>query len=170
MPTNRTYVVRDTFPTDGSFLMNRTADAEVFISTQKGYRLNCWGMITRQNECIWSTTTRNIDAHFVVDELEKLSCRIHKPTYVVMDNASIHHAKIIKERIPFWQKRGLYIFYLPPYCPHLNIAETMWRHLKGGWLQADDYLDNENLAYAVNRCMANIGKNLNIKFKCFNAN
>jgi hypothetical protein len=46
----------------------------------------------------------------------------------------------------------------------------LWRHLKGGWLRAEDYLDNESLAYALNRCMANIGYHLKINFSPFNAN
>ena len=56
------------------------------------------------------------------------------------------------------------------HSPHLNIAETMWRHLKRGWLRADDYTDDDSLAYALNRCLANIGVNLKINFSPFNAN
>ena len=65
---------------------------------------------------------------------------------------------------------GLYIFYLPTYSPELNIAETMWRHLKGGWIKPEDYFDNDSLAYALNRCMSNIGISLKIDFKPFNEN
>lgn len=145
-------------------------EEEVFVTSQKGYRLNCWGMISRQNDCHWDTTVKNIDSQFVLEKLDNLSFSIHQPTFVVLDNARIHHAKIIQERIPFWQNRGLYLFFIPPYSPQLNIAETMWRHLKGGWLRAEDYLDKESLAYALNRCMASIGTNLKIKFSQFNAN
>ena len=104
------------------------------------------------------------------ERLDRLSLHIRQIAFVVLDNASIHKAKIIGEQIPFWQERGLYLFYLPPYSPHLNIAETLWRHLKGGWLRAEDYADPDTLAYALNRCLANVGINLNIKFSPFNAN
>ena len=99
-----------------------------------------------------------------------LSFSIHQPTYIILDNARIHHAKIIQKRVPFWQKRGLYLFFLPPYSPHLNIAETLWRQLKTGWLNPEDYYDDETLAYAVNRCLANVGNHLKINFSPFNAN
>ena len=150
-------------------------DEEVFIPVQKGYRLNCWGLISRQyehelNQCYWSATTNNIDAQYILESLDMLSFNIHRDTFVVLDNASIHKAKIIQDRIPYWQKRGLYIFYLPTYSPQLNIAETMWRHLKGGWIKPEDYFDNDSLAYALNRCMSNIGINLKIDFKPFNEN
>jgi transposase len=143
---------------------------EVFISSQKGYRLNVFGMISRGNECLWSATTDSIKAELVLEKLDMLSLSINQPTYIVLDKASVHRSKIIEQRIKLWQSRGLYLFFLPPYSPHLNIAETMWRHLKGGWLRAEDYQDNESLAYALNRCMANIGVNLKINFKPFNAN
>ncbi|TAE31706.1 MAG: transposase, partial [Candidatus Kapaibacterium sp.] len=67
-------------------------------------------------------------------------------------------------------ERGLFIFFLPPYSPHLNIAETLWRKLKKEWLSREDYLSKGTLFYAVNRCMANVGGCLSIKFTPFNAN
>jgi transposase len=36
----------------------------------------------------------------------------------------------VQQRRGFWQERGLLLFYLPPYSPHLNIAEVLWRKLK----------------------------------------
>lgn len=143
---------------------------EVFVSSRKGYRLNLFGMISRGNECIWSATTDRVNAELILEKLDMLSLAVGQPTFVVLDNASVHQAKVIKERIRVWQGRGLYLFFLPPHSPHLNIAETMWRHLKGGWLRAEDYLDDESLAYALNRCMANIGVNLTIDFSPFIAN
>ncbi|WP_291598695.1 transposase [Bacteroides sp.] len=53
---------------------------------------------------------------------------------MVLDNASVHRNKKIKELRSLWEQRGLFIFYLPPYSPQLNIAETLWRILKGKWI------------------------------------
>ncbi|HEX8637237.1 MAG TPA: transposase [Pyrinomonadaceae bacterium] len=47
-----------------------------------------------------------------------------------MDNAPSHRARIIKEQIKVRHGRGLFLFYLPRYSPHLNIVETLWRKLK----------------------------------------
>ena len=143
---------------------------QVFVNAQKGFRLNLFGMISRSNECGWSVTTDSINARFVHEKLDMLSLSIDQPTCIVLDNSSVHRAKIIEERIKLWQSRGLYLFFLPPYSPHLNIAETLWRHLKGGWLRTEDYSNDESLAYALNRCMASIGVNLKINFRPFNAN
>jgi len=96
--------------------------------------------------------------------------KIAKETFVVLDNARVHSSKTFRERLPFWQQRGLFVFLLPTYSPHLNIAETLWRKLKCEWLVPEDYLEKDGLLYAVNRCMANIGKELTIKFSPFNEN
>ena len=104
------------------------------------------------------------------EQLEALSLQITGPTVVVLDNASVHTAGLIQRCRATWAARDLHLFFLPPYSPHLNIAETVWRHLKGGWLQAADYAQADDLAYATNRCLANFGKALTITFSDFNLN
>ena len=42
--------------------------------------------------------------------------------------------------------------------------------LKLEWLDPEDYLDKDQLFYAVNRCLANVGVNLKINFSKFNLN
>ena len=115
-------------------------------------------------------TEQNIDSQFIYEFLDKFSFQIKKETCVILDNASVHQSKLLKEIFPIWEQRGLFIFFLPPYSPHLNIAETMWRKLKTEWLIPEDYLEKDALFYAVNRCMTNVGNNLNIKFSPFNNN
>ena len=44
---------------------------------------------------------------------------------VVLDNARVHTSKAFQERREAWEKRGLFIFYLPPYSPHLNLIEIL---------------------------------------------
>jgi transposase len=61
----------------------------------------------------------------------------------------------------------LYLFFLPTYSPHLNIAETLWRKLKKEWLDPPDYLTKEALAYALNRRLAAMGKEMMINFSHF---
>ncbi len=143
---------------------------DVFVPAQNGFRLNCWGLFSRANQCHWATTTQNITAAFVAEKLDALSWQVSGPTVVVLDNASVHTAGIVQLRRPIWEQRNLYLFFLPPYSPHLNIAETVWRHLKGGWLQPQDYAQSDALAYATNRCLANFGKTLTVAFSPFNVN
>lgn len=143
---------------------------KVCILSEKGHKINCFGLISRDNQCHWATTADNIDALFVREQLEQLSFQIRKQTFIALDCARVHTSKIIRERLEFWQNRGLFIFFLPPYSPELNLAETLWRKLKKEWLKPDDYLEKDKLFYAANRCLANVGKRLTIKFAPFNLN
>ncbi|WP_440432814.1 transposase, partial [Prevotella sp.] len=44
---------------------------------------------------------------------------------------SARYKRIRKRPRKIWEKRGLFLFYLPLYSPELNPAEILWRILKG---------------------------------------
>ena len=134
------------------------------MPSSQGKGLNCFALINRDNDLYFKTTTQSIDSDFILEQFEKLSHRISKETVVVLDNARPHTAKLIQARRPVWERRGLTLFYLPPYSPHLNIAEILWRKLKYEWLEPLDYLSFEHLAYAVRLALAAVGTQLNINF------
>lgn len=92
---------------------------------------------------------------------------LKRETVIILDNASAHKARKVKKLLNTWQKRGLYVYYLPPYSPKLNIIERVWKEFKEGWLKPMDYLSADDLFYAVNRICANIGTNLGINFSKF---
>jgi transposase len=144
---------------------------EVWVpSAKKPQRLNCFALISRQNHCHWHSTLQNIDAAYIAERLEELSFSITRQTVVVLDCAGPHRSKVIKERLPYWRKRGLWLFFLPPYSPHLNLAETLWRVLKGKWLKPQDYCSSDQLFYAANRCLTAVGETAFINFSAFNLN
>lgn len=121
-------------------------------------------MIDRQNNYKGFTTTDSITGEKVIEFFDELSFQVRKNTFVVLDNATIHRNHKIKELRPIWEKRGLFLFYLPPYSPHLNIAETLWRILKGKWIRVQDYASTDTLFYAANRILAAVGEDLFIKY------
>lgn len=123
-----------------------------------------FGLISRDNQFYYQTSGKKMTADFIVEQLDKFSFAINKPTVVVLDNARIHTAHKVKQRLQAWQARGLYLFYLPPYCPHLNICERVWKELKARWLKPEDYLSADDLFYALSLALAAVGKNLFINF------
>lgn len=137
---------------------------DVYIPSEKGLRLNIFGMIDRNNRYEGFSTTENMTADKVADLLDRLSLRLRRNTFVVLDNATVHRCKLMRELRPIWEKRGLFLFFLPPYSPHLNIAETLWRILKGKWLRPVDYCSTDSLLYATDRALAALGSELNINF------
>jgi len=62
--------------------------------------------------------------------LEKIIARYPNERIVmVLDNARIHHAKLIQ---PFLEKHQDYLefLFLPPYSPNLNLIEGLWKWMK----------------------------------------
>ena len=82
----------------------------------------------------------------------------------MLDNAKVHRAAKVKKQLETWQQRGLFLFYLPTYSPHLNIAERLWKELKARWLKPQDYLTTDSLFYAVKMALAAVGRQLFINF------
>lgn len=50
--------------------------------------------------------------------------------FVVMDQGNPHHAKAL-ERYLQYVKEHIEPFWLPHYCPELNLIEPLWKHIKG---------------------------------------
>lgn len=48
---------------------------------------------------------------------------------LVMDNASYHHSAKVQAMLSLLEHR-LQVFWLPQYCPELNVIERFWLHLK----------------------------------------
>jgi len=139
-------------------------DEQVAIQATKGRAINCFGLLSRNNEFIYRNTEQNINADFIIEVLDELSLKITRFTVVVLDNARPHTARKVKQLFEIWQNRGLFIFYLPPYSPHLNIIERLWKEFKEGWLKPEDYQSADQLFYAVDRICAAIGSQLAMNF------
>lgn len=142
-------------------------DEDVFMPSTQGAGLNCFAFLNRENECRFEVTPKSLNSQFIFERFEQLSFDLQKPTVVVLDNAPVHTARIIKQRLLVWQQRGLFLFYLPRYAPHLNIVEILWRKLKYEWLSPKDYETNEGLFYTVRQALAAVGTTLRINFSKF---
>lgn len=58
-----------------------------------------------------------------------------KPMTIILDNATIHHAKGIAHVVRMLQKQGITLYFLPAYSPELNRIETLWRLIKYSWME-----------------------------------
>lgn len=143
------------------------ADEEVFMPSEKGSGINLFGLISRANRLVFQMTAEKITSAFIIAQMEKLFDTLTKPTVVVLDNARVHRSHLMRERLPYWEARGLFVFYLPVYSPQLNIAEILWRKLKYEWLSPADYLDWENLKYQTRLILSAVGSVLKINYSVF---
>lgn len=139
-------------------------DEDFCVPVYKCGRLNIFGMIDRN--CVYHgfTTEENINSDRFIEFMDNFSLGIRKETVVVLDNSTVHKSRKVKDCLQRWKERGLHIFYLPPYSPHLNIAETLWRVLKGKWIQPHHYGDKHGLFAVVKDILSSVGKQYTIKF------
>lgn len=84
---------------------------------------------------------------------------------LILDNASYHKSALTKSHFRQWESRGLFIFFLPPRCPHLNLIETLWRKIKYEWLSVKDYYSDKTLKKKVRHILKSYGdSDYNIEF------
>lgn len=136
----------------------------VFVPSMKSARLNIFGMINRDNAYHGFTSRQSIKAEDVAEFIDNFSMTITRPTFIVLDNASVHTGGQMKESLDKWRQRGLYIFFLPPYSPHLNIAETLWRVLKTKWIKPAHYIDTNTLFNATHEILDGIGGKYRVNY------
>lgn len=139
-------------------------DEDVFVPSKNKDRLNIFGIVSPNCDYEGFDTTDSITGERLAQWLDDFSKRIDIHTFVVLDNASIHRKGEVAKKIPEWRERGLYIFYLPTYSPHLNIAETVWRFLKGMWLKPHHYCSRSTLHEATREILGGIGSVYFINF------
>jgi transposase len=145
---------------------------QVGIPSKKGGNLNVFGLLNVAGELTSFVTTKTINSKTIIDCLDEFVETIEKTTVVVLDNAPWHISKEVVEKIEQWEKKGLLIFYLPTYSPHLNLIETLWRKIKIEWLKPKDFKSKEDLHEAIKCILKNYGSqeydiNFNVE-KCYN--
>lgn len=99
------------------------AGEHVGMPSTQGGGLNCFALLSRDNCCFAEVTQQSITADWISERLDRLSLSVCRLSVVVLDNARVH-TKAVKERFAVWQERGLFVWFLPTYSPHLNIANV----------------------------------------------
>lgn len=141
------------------------------IPSRKGGNLNVFGLLNLQGLLTSYQTTQSVNSQTVIGWLDDFAATINKLTVVVIDNAPWHVSKAVEDQLKGWEEQGMFIFHLPPYSPHLNLIETLWRKIKLEWLKPQDYENKETLHKAVNHILENYNNDdlkidFSINLKC----
>lgn len=110
------------------------------------------------------TVEGSINSEKMVEIFDRFSKTIVKKTVVVLDNAPIHRSKLFASKLKGWREQDLYIYFIPPYSPELNLIEILWRFIKYKWLSFEAYIDFESLKLHLKNVLDNIGLKYSIKF------
>lgn len=127
------------------------------ISSQKGGALNVFGLLNMRGDLTSYQTTGNVSSQTVIDWLDDYAAGVQQTTVVVLDNAPWHCSKQVEGKIGEWGHKGMHLFFMPPYCPHLNLIETLWRKIKHEWLRPQDFESKAALHSRVNHILENYG-------------
>lgn len=96
--------------------------------------------------------------------VDDFASRLTRKTVMIIDNASTHTSALFQSRLASWRSQGLYIQYIPAYCPELNLIECLWKQIKYHWLNPLDFLTPLSLRVALEDILAGIGTKYRIVF------
>jgi len=163
------------FADESTFSMNpvlpyawQESGKKIEIFPQRDKKVNLFGIFRPDNVAITYQSEENINAEFLVRSINDFCQYLDKPTVLVIDNAPTHRSKLFSEQLQRWEEKGLYIFFLPKYSPHLNIAEIYWRKAKYEWLRPSDYFSFAKYKRKIKEIFNLIGIHYKIVFKELN--
>lgn len=86
------------------------------------------------------------------------------PRVVVLDNASFHTSWVIRGTRRALTDSGIYLYFLPPYSPELNLIESVFRQVKHQEIPRRSFTSRRELREAVESGFSNYGDDLPSKF------
>lgn len=120
-----THPEHNTKPSYGWILKGKAHDKLVKTNTGRE-RLNLTGAINLISKQGVFLEQKTVNSESIIKLLNKL--QIEQPKgkiYLILDNASYHHSKQIKNYLK--TKRRIKLIFLPPYSPNLNPIERLWK-------------------------------------------
>jgi transposase len=86
---------------------------------------------------------------------------------MVSDNGRFHHTKAVEAWLKAHRDQ-ITVFWLPPYCPSLNLIERLWGHLKRTILANVLFRNMEDLVVAFRRGVARFNGHRDLMAFMFN--
>lgn len=134
------------------------------IEAGRGSRLNVVAALLSTGKVISAQLWGNMNSELFLGFLGLLREQAaSKPMTVILDNASIHHAKRIAPVVNMLEKQGITLYFLPAYSPELNRIETLWHLIKYSWM-AVKQRSAEVLKTDVSHILDNFGSTYKMNF------
>lgn len=123
---------------DGTHPMHNTVAAHGWVkknvsaqlpSNTGRRRININGTLDLKGRKVTVMECERIDSQAVIEHLGILLNTYEKGRiYIVLDNARYYRSKVVKAFLE--EHPRIAFFFLPPYCPNLNIIERLWLVMK----------------------------------------
>lgn len=136
------------------------------VPSSRSSQLNVLGFLDYQGKRFDPYVVQGgIDANMVIHCMNRFCERLQRPTTVVIDNAPVHTSAAFEAMIPEWEKQNLFLWFLPAYCPELNLIEILWKKIKYQWLPIAAYQSFQKLDQHLCEILANVGSKYQINFQ-----
>jgi transposase len=139
-------------------------DDPIEIKSRRSKQINVLGFMNLSNELESYIFTGSITSEVVIACIDEFCKTCTKKTTIVMDKASIHTSGDIQNKLQEWEAKDVYLFWLPPYSPQLNLIEILWRFMKYEWIELDAYESWDKLVDYVEKVLKNFGEEYVINF------
>jgi transposase len=97
-------------------------------------RVNVLGALRHDGQLVWTTQQRPTTRDDVIAFFDQIADQSHSvPRIVLLDNAGIHKGDAMEKQRRRWAKKGLCLYYPPPYSPEIDRIEILWKHAKYFW-------------------------------------
>jgi len=134
------------------------------VPSSRSIALSVFGIMSRKCQLHSKMVEGTLNSEKIIDIFDDFATKITKQTVVVIDNAPVHHSKKFEAKIEEWRAQDLYLYFLPPYSPELNLIENLWRFIKYYWLKLDAYKDLATLKNNLSEILQNVGLKYNMNF------
>ena len=142
----------------------QTKDNPILLPAAKGKFLNVVGLMTRKNNLFFEVLETTFDTDKIISFIDSFVVQTSKKTIVILDNSPIHKSKKFIAKMGEWKENDVYIFFLPPYSPELNLIEILWKRIKYQWIPFDAYICFQNLKERLSYVLKNFGEKYDIIF------
>ena len=127
-------------------------------------RLNVLGFLNLNGSFESYVFESSIDSEVLIKCFDDYCQRMKKPALIVLDNAPVHRSAAFESQMKRWEEQGLYLLFLPPYCPELNLIEILWRKIKYEWLPISAYQSFKDLSEALDEVLRGVGSKYHLSF------
>ena len=136
----------------------------ILLPTKRSENQTVLGFVNKQLENQFFLFKGAANSKVVVECFNQFVDTLTKKTVVVLDNATPHTSKLFQSHQEVWKEKGLYLFFIPPYSPELNLLERLWKEIKYSWLKTQFIIDEIELENQLVDVLKNIGTKFTISF------
>lgn len=131
---------------------------EVIVTGKRG-NYNVLSVVTKDGKLQFSIKDKTINSKVYIDFLKQLLRGRTNPLVLIIDRASFHKSKKVREFVRSHRKE-LRIYFLPKYSPELNPDEQVWEEIKNNRLGRQQIMNKVDLKKKLNSALRSLQKNV----------